>query len=404
VTSYVYDELNRLTQMQDKHADESIFQQFDYQLHATGRREKITELNGRVSDYTYDSLYRLTDEVITDPINGNYTATYTFDKVGNRIASTINGVSTVYTYDDNDRLTQEGGEAYTYDDNGNTLAKTIDADSTTYTYDARQKLIAANVLESGVTKISSYRYNVDGIRTQKVEEGVETNYLVDSNRAYAQVIAETDSSDIVAVEYIFGDDLLAQVRFPSPLQGEGQGEGEISFYQYDGLGSTRALTDSTGNVSDEYFYDAFGVELARTGSTENDYLFTGEQYDAGLGNYYLRARYYDQGMGRFTQQDTWMGRNSDPITLHKYLYAGNDPVNNIDPSGYSFVSISDFSIANSIAARMTTLAIHYPRTAILLEAAAGAATPIELAALSPVTCYLLFYHHTFCRIIHHRMC
>ena len=207
------------------------------------------------------------------------------------------------------------------------------------------------------------------------------------------MIAETDSTNTVAVEYIFGDDLLAQNR-----------SGTLSNYQYDGLGSTRVLSDSTGNVSDEYFYDAFGVELARTGNTENDYLFTGEQYDAGLGNYYLRARYYDQGMGRFTQQDTWMGRNSDPITLHKYLYAGNDPVNNIDPSGYSFVSISDFSIANSIAARMTTLAIHYPRTAILLEAAAGAATPIELAALSPVTCYLLFYHHTFCRIIHHRMC
>ena len=332
VTAYVYDELNRLTQLQDKHSDDTVFQQFDYELHATGRREKITELSGRVSDYTYDSLYRLTDEVITDPINGNYTASYTFDKVGNRVASTINGVSTVYTYDNNDRLIQEGGEVYTYDDNGNTIGKTIDSDITTYTYDSRQKLIFADIFEGGVSKTASYRYNVDGIRTQKVEDGTETNYLVDSNRDYAQVIAETDSANSIAVEYIFGDDLLAQNR-----------SGTLSNYQYDGLGSTRALTDSTGNVSDEYFYDAFGVELARTGFTENDYLFTGEQYDAGLGNYYLRARYYDQGIGRFAQQDTWMGVNSDPVTLHKYLYANADPVSYTDPTG-------NFSIGSLMAA------------------------------------------------------
>jgi len=98
VTSYVYDELNRLTQMQDKKADETVYQQFDYSLHATGRRLKIEELNGRISSYTYDNLYRLTNEGITDFVNGNYSAEYQFDKVGNRIYSTINGVSTAYTY------------------------------------------------------------------------------------------------------------------------------------------------------------------------------------------------------------------------------------------------------------------------------------------------------------------
>lgn len=344
VTSYVYDELNRLTQMQDKRADESLFQQFDYTLHATGRRTKIEELSGRVSDYTYDSLYRLTDEVITDPVNGNYAASYTFDKVGNRVASTINGVSTVYTYDNNDRLTQEGGEHYTYDDNGNTLTKTIDSDITTYTYDARQRLVHAEITESGVSKTLNYRYNVDGIRNQKVEDGTITNYLVDSNRDYAQVVAEIDSANVVNAEYVFGDDLLAQKR-----------GAVLSSYHYDGLGSTRALTDSSGSISAEYFYDAFGVELARTGSTVNDYLFTGEQYDAGLGNYYLRARYYDQNSGRFTQQDTWMGLNFDPITLHKYLYANADPVSYIDPTGN--YGIGQFLASVRAQAKLLTTAV-----------------------------------------------
>jgi len=84
----------------------------------------------------------------------------------------------------------------------------------------------------------------------------------------------------------------------------------------------------------------------------NDYKFTGEQYDAGLGQYYLRARYYDQGVGRFTQMDTWMGRNHDPITLHKYLYAGNDPVLMADPSGNNFTiggMMSAVNISSTLA-------------------------------------------------------
>jgi RHS repeat-associated protein len=343
VTAYVYDELNRLTQLQDKHSDDTVFQQFDYELHATGRREKITELSGRVSDYTYDSLYRLTDEVITDAVNGDYSASYSFDKVGNRVASTINGVSTVYTYDDNDRLTQEGGEVYSYDDNGNTLSKTIDSDITTYTYDSRQKLIFADILEGGVSKTANYRYNVDGIRTQKVEDGAETNYLVDSNRDYAQVIAETDDADNVTTSYTYGDDLLSMMK-----------SGEIWNYQYDGLGSTRSLTDASGNESDTYTYDAFGSLLSETGSTENDYLYTGEQFDGSLGQYYLRSRYYSANTGRFTQQDVWIGSDPEPGTLNKYAYVLNDPQNLVDPSGY--FGISDLLATINVRGILSTTA------------------------------------------------
>jgi RHS repeat-associated protein len=83
--------------------------------------------------------------------------------------------------------------------------------------------------------------------------------------------------------------------------------------------------------------------LDQSGATANSYLYTGEQFDGSLGNYYLRARYYDPNSGRFTQMDTWMGRDSDPVTLHKYLYANGDSANNIDPSG-------NFSIGSVMAA------------------------------------------------------
>ncbi|MBU2895056.1 hypothetical protein KO495_17270, partial [Colwellia sp. D2M02] len=62
-------------------------------------------------------MYRLTQESITDAINGNYTASYTYDKVGNRLLSTINAVEILYSYDDNDKVLTAGNATYAYDDN-----------------------------------------------------------------------------------------------------------------------------------------------------------------------------------------------------------------------------------------------------------------------------------------------
>ncbi|WP_370304631.1 RHS repeat-associated core domain-containing protein [Rheinheimera baltica] len=46
-------------------------------------------------------------------------------------------------------------------------------------------------------------------------------------------------------------------------------------------------------------------------------MFTGEQFDDSLDNYYLRARYYNPDIGRFTRQDEWQGRDGEPVTLNK---------------------------------------------------------------------------------------
>ena len=76
-----------------------------------------------------------------------------------------------------------------------------------------------------------------------------------------------------------------------------------NYYHYDGLGSTRALSNNSGVITDTYIYDAFGELLNQTGDTENNYLYTGEQYDPNLGFYYLRARYMNPGIGRFISMD-----------------------------------------------------------------------------------------------------
>ena len=56
-----------------------------------------------------------------------------------------------------------------------------------------------------------------------------------------------------------------------------------SFYVYDGAGSVRQLTDVNGTPTDEYEYDAYGNSFTKTGTTPNNYLYRGEQYDSDLG-------------------------------------------------------------------------------------------------------------------------
>jgi RHS repeat-associated protein len=73
--------------------------------------------------------------------------------------------------------------------------------------------------------------------------------------------------------------------------------------------------------------------LSHAGTSGQPYRFAGEHYDPEAGMQYHRARWYDPAIGRFTALDPFSGALSRPATLHKYAYAGGDPVNNADPSG-----------------------------------------------------------------------
>jgi RHS repeat-associated protein len=64
-------------------------------------------------------------------------------------------------------------------------------------------------------------------------------------------------------------------------------------------------------------------------------LYSGEQFDAKIGQQYLRARYYDPATGRFNRLDPFFGKIGDPQSLHNYLYCHADSVNGIDPTGRS---------------------------------------------------------------------
>ena len=322
-----YDALNRLLYLENKQANGQVISSYTYTLDKAGNRQSVLENTGRKVDYAYDALYRLTQEQIADGVQGNRTTGYGYDKVGNRLTKTDSQGTTAYAYDGNDRLLNEkvAGQittSYTYDNNGNTLTKMKSGEQTTYTWDDQNRLVAANVVTGTSTKNLGYQYDPNGIRVASNMDGQETRYLIDSVQPYAQVLEEYTPNGTVQTFYVYGNDLISQTQ-----------AGNMTYYHVDGLGSTRALTDAMGNVVNTSSYDAFGEKIGGTGSTSNKYLFAGEQFDEGLGDYYLRARYYDTETGRFARRDTYEGRLLDPLTLHKYFYTNNNPINAIDPSG-----------------------------------------------------------------------
>ena len=333
VVTYNYDELNRLICEKALDKQGGLVAQYEYTLGAAGERLKAEETD-RTVEYTYDKLYRLTGEKITA---GGETDeyTYAYDSVSNRITKTKNSAETTYTYNALNQLTSENGTSYQYDDAGNLISVTSDTKSVLYAYNAENKMIRATVQEGNSVSVEEYEYDYAGNRTVKKSENDYTYYLNDVSGSLTQVLAELDADGNEKCWYTIGADLISQER-----------NGAVSTYLYDGHDSVRGLSDETGAVTDTYNYDAWGELLDKTGTTENSYLYCGEQLDSATGLYYLRARYMNPSTGTFTTMDTYQGSIFDPVSLHKYLYANANPVTYVDPSGY--FGLTDVVCANAI--------------------------------------------------------
>jgi RHS repeat-associated protein len=166
-------------------------------------------------------------------------------------------------------------------------------------------------------------------------------YLIDTQQPYAQVVAEYDDVGSLTVGYVYGLERISQER------------GSVKrYYVADGQGSVRYLTDNNGTITDAYVYTAFGELQTRTGFSENDFMYVGEQFDPNVGFYYNRARWMDPEQGRFLSVDPWEGDPMAPISLHRYLYAGDNPVMFVDPSGEILIplisAITIYQIVQSI--------------------------------------------------------
>jgi RHS repeat-associated protein len=342
-----YDLLNHLVKQETSKAS-GVIAGYTYTLDAGGKKVELLENSDRHVNYAYDKLDRLLTEQITDSTNGNRTTGYVYDPIGNRVSKTdsVAGVTT-YVYDNNDRLlTETNGTKITtstYDNNGNNLTRGDGTSQTTNTWDIEHRLIQS-VTDGSTT---NYQYDANGVRVSSKTNGVETRYLVDSNRPHASVVMEYNASGTTITEYTYGVNLIEQER-----------GGVKSFYHADGLGSTRFLTDNLGNVTDAYIYDAYGNTLSSSGTTTNNYLYTGEQFDKNLGEYYLRARYYNSSQGRFTGRDPFDGMLEEPLSLNKYGYVHGNPINNTDPTGMFALSMGELTAAFTIAAILGAYAVN----------------------------------------------
>ncbi len=307
-----YDPLNRLTQISSSKS--GVLASYAYTLGATGNRLSAVEQSGRTASYGYDNDYRLTSEAITsDPSGHNGTVSYTYDAVGNRLqqSSTLSGITGgTFSYDSNDRLTTDG-----YDGNGNTVS----SGGLSYTFDFENRLAGSGGL--------SIVYDGDGNRVSETVAATTTKYLVDTLNptGLPQVLDEVANGSVTRT-YAYGLQRISENQLIS-------GVWTPSFYGYDGHGNVRFLANMAGAVTDTYQYDAFGNQIASTGSTPNSYFYSGERFDSNLGFYDLRARYYRQASGRFWSRDPIEGKLCCGLSWNSYIYVKDNAVNAIDPTG-----------------------------------------------------------------------
>ena len=354
-STYTYNNGGRITHIQNTSVNMPISEyEYSYYLDGSDACKTRTE-NGimEVTSYEYDSLKRLTSESVT---TGGTTDTYTYkyDDYGNRAEMTVTGsenYTTVYSYNDSQGkykallmsesktsadetplpgfTTTAEKTTYTYDKNGSQLTKTTSEKTETNTYNAVNQLVG---FTDGETT-ASYAYNASGLRYEKTVNGETVHHVWDGNQ---QIIADVVESQFYEANcYIRGTNLVATYHYQNGAKSD------YTYYVQNAHGDVVNLTDADGAVTKTYHYDAFGVELDPTTGDVNVFRYCGEYFDTETGTVYLRARYYQAAIGRFTQRDSVAGKLIDPLSLNLYTYAHNNPILHFDPSGHRAKLISE---------------------------------------------------------------
>jgi RHS repeat-associated protein len=317
--NYTYDANNRMKDVTDWNN-----QKTSYTYLIDDRMDKITYANGTYCQYSYDAAGRMIG-MQNKKSNGTLISEYSFtlDKTGNHKDETINepalatALSSLTNGTTNygpmpfNRIQNAGSTNFTHDGAGNITQRGSDS----YTFDLNDNLLSATG-----TYPATFTYDGSGNRRSKTANGTQTKYILNI-LGMSQVLLETDQSNTPTNYYIYGATGLVSRIKPN---------GTTHYYHYDFRGSTVALTDVSQTITHTYAYDAFGNVLAANepANDVNVYRYNGQygvQYDAP-NRTFMRARYYDPQTGRFISEDPIWATNL-------YPFAGNNPVNNIDPNG-----------------------------------------------------------------------
>jgi RHS repeat-associated protein len=302
--NYTFDNATRLTKI----AQGTTTVQLAYDN--ANRRASVTLPNGIIVSYGFDNASELTG--LTYSLNSNTLGnlTYSYDMAGRR--TTIGGTyartglpnaQSTTAYDAANELTMWGSATPTYDSNGNVLSDGTNS----YVWNARNQLASMNM------SAQSFRYDPLGRRVAKTILTTTTSYLYDAVNPVQELSGTTPTANLMTGgvdEYFQRTDSAGPANFLS-----------------DALGSTLALTNSSGSDLGQYTYDPFG-NTSVSGSSASTYQYAGREND-GTGVYFYRARYYNQATQRFVSED--------PIEFedgtNKYQYVANSPPNFTDPRG-----------------------------------------------------------------------
>ena len=236
-----------------------------------------------------------------------------------------------YTYDRQGNMLSEGDKKYSYDSFGRMVRAEIPmehrgasnkpdehagfnhvAQSTGETFGIQENSSATREFQVQIN-----RYDGEGLRHEMEENGRLIKFLYNEDR---EVVAEETGNGTIT-RYIRGLGIISS-----------DSEEAKTYYHYvsDEQGSITHVLSEDAEILNHYSYDAFGNIIEKTEKVENRFCYNGEMLDPVTQQYYLRARFYNPVIGRFTQEDTYYG---DGLNLYQYCQA--NPVGYVDPSGHN---------------------------------------------------------------------
>jgi RHS repeat-associated protein len=346
-SQYAYDSAHRLNSVQHgsaQNARDLAF--FDLEFDAASRITAMIDSAGR-TDFQYDQQSQLqsAQRSAADP-RGN--ESYRYDAVGNRTSSHLHGSD--YVTGDGNQLLSDGANNYVYDAVGNLIgrANVVSGQTRALEYDHRQRLVSVTDRSSNgtVTQLVQFVYDALDRRIAKTVDldGVGPNSPVTQYMTYDRnhiLLQFTDAdgptgsqAPALSTRFLIGpgiDQTLAQTS----------SGGETRWMLADHLGTVRLAVDDAGKVASSWRLDSWGRWLDSAGAnTPLSVGLTGREFDAELGLYYFRARYYDPNLGRFISQDPLGLQGGD---TNFYRYVENQPLVGSDPFGLEGVFISRFT-------------------------------------------------------------
>ena len=291
----------------------------------SGLRHSMTDPSGTTS-YTYDKLNRLT--AASGP---GLSRSYGYDANYNRTSKTEAGTTTSYSYNDAHQLTTGGSATYDYDPNGN-LTGSSNGWSLTYN--------SVNNQTTGVTapgKALHGPFTYGGADQTERRRAGSVGYVTS---ALGVSSATRPAAGAGTLTTVGPNDTEPPHGTSDHYTRDNSGNliglranGVRYYYLVDGLGSVVGLVNSTATKVNSYSYDPYGNQLSASQQIHNPWRYIGGFYDSFTGLTKFGARYYDPGLGRFTQRDP-SGKD------FPYAYGGGDPVNQADPTGLLTESVA----------------------------------------------------------------